>query len=239
MIPGPVASDRWALVVEDHAETRTWLVEALETAFPGERAVAVETLYDAAMVLDEATPARLQRLHLALIDLGLPDGSGMELIGRLAEQMPHVLPVVATVHDDDEHLFGAIAAGAQGYLLKHDDTPALVQRLRRIDDGEPPLSPSIARRIVEHFRQRPPQSVVEPPKPTVQAPAPSQEMIALTAREAEVLALLGRGSRVAEAANRLGLTEQTVATYVKLIYRKLRISSRAEAALAAAQRGLV
>lgn len=235
MIPGPVASDRWALVVEDHTDTRAWLVEALETAFPGERAVAVETLSDAAMVLDEASPARLQRLHLALIDLGLPDGSGMTLISRLAEQMPHVLPVVATVHDDDEHLFGAIAAGAQGYLLKHDDTPALVQRLRRIDDGEPPLSPSVARRIVEHFRQRPP----EPPKPAVQVPAPGQEMIALTAREAEVLALLGRGSRVAEAANRLGLTEQTVATYVKLIYRKLRISSRAEAALAAAQRGLV
>ncbi len=235
MIPGPIAHDRWALVVEDHADARAWLVEALETAFPGEQVLAVDSLAEAAKVLADAPPAQLQRLHLALIDLGLPDGSGVELIGRLAEHMPHVLPVVATVHDDDEHLFEAIAAGAQGYLLKHDDTRALVQRLRRIDDGEPPLSPSVARRIVEHFRQRPP----EPQPKLVQPPAPGPEMIALTAREAEVLALLGRGSRVAEAANRLGLTEQTVATYVKLIYRKLRISSRAEAALAAAQRGLV
>jgi DNA-binding NarL/FixJ family response regulator len=240
MIPGPIASDRWALVVEDHADTRAWLVEALESAFPGERALAVGSLAEADKVLAEAPPARLQRLHLALIDLGLPDGSGVELIGRLAERLPHVLPVVATVHDDDEHLFDAIAGGAQGYLLKHDDTNALVQRLRRIDDGEPPLSPSVARRIVEHFRQRPPQDLQPAPATAPSAPAAAPaEMIALTAREAEVLALLGRGSRVAEAANRLGLTEQTVATYVKLIYRKLRISSRAEAALAAAQRGLV
>lgn len=242
MIPGPIASDRWALVVEDHADTRAWLVEALEAAFPGERAVAVSSLAEAGQVLDDAPPATLQRLHLALIDLGLPDGSGVELIGRLAERLPHVLPVVATVHDDDEHLFDAIAGGAQGYLLKHDDANAMIQRLRRIDDGEPPLSPSVARRIVEHFRRRPPPAATPAPPPpaapTVQ-PVQAAEMIALTAREAEVLALLGRGSRVAEAAQRLGLTEQTVATYVKLIYRKLRISSRAEAALAAAQRGLV
>jgi DNA-binding NarL/FixJ family response regulator len=145
----------------------------------------------------------------------------------MAERLPHAAPVVATVHDDDEHLFEAITAGAQGYLVKSQEATALAARLRRIDDGEPPLSPSIARRIMAHFRD---QAREEKPLP------PETD---LTPRELEVLTLLAKGSRVAEAAQRLGLTEQTVATYVKLIYRKLRISSRAEAALAAARRGLV
>ena len=170
-------------------------------------------------------------LKIALIDLMLPDGSGMTLIEQLRRDRPDTMPVVVTTYDDDANLTQAMALGAQGFLLKHHDRETLIRCLRRIEDGEPPLTPSIARRILAHFQRR--SAAVAP----ASVAAESEE--SLTPREAEVLGLLARGSRVVEVAARLGLTEQTVATYVKIIYRKLRISSRAEAALEAARRGLV
>ncbi len=163
------------------------------------------------------------------IALVMPDGvtvcSGN--VSAFGNQLT-VTPIVTTIYDDDHHLFDAIAAGAQGYLLKDQHPDTLIEYLHRIDAGEPPLSPSIARRMLQHFsRSRPP------------APAaiPAEEV--LTAREMDVLRLLGRGLRVNEAAHTLGLTPHTVAGYVKTVYRKLNISSRAEAALEAARRGLV
>jgi DNA-binding NarL/FixJ family response regulator len=227
--PGAAAAaGQLALVVEDLPETRGCLAEALGTAFPGIEVRAVATLAATRRLLAELSPAEKARLRLALIDIGLPDGSGIDLIAEIAEAHPQAMAIVTTIFDDDAHVFDAIAAGAQGYLLKNRDPDLLVRYLRRIEHGEPPLSPSIARRIMAHFRSRP-----RPAAPTL----PDGE--ALTAREAEVLGLLGRGSRVPEVAFRLGLTDQTVATYVKTIYRKLRISSRAEAALEAARRGLI
>ena len=136
------------------------------------------------------------------------------------------MPVVVSIYDDDAHLFDAIAAGAQGYLLKDEGAEVLVGRLREIARGEPPLSPSIARRILCHFH-----------RPHDAATAPRREL--LTPRETEVLALLGRGFRIGDAADSLGLTRHTVAGYVKIIYSKLNISSRAEAALEAKRLGLV
>lgn len=226
MAAGRVAAAQLVLVVEDQTDTRMWLAGIVGQAMPGAEVVTFPRLLDARSWLHGLDGQDRARLRVALIDLGLPDGSGIELIRELAEHFPETLPVVATVYDDDSYLFDAIAAGAQGYLLKDQDAEVLVHRLRRMEDGEPPLSPSIARRMMTHFRRQPP-------------PAPATEDSALTPRELEVLALLGRGSRVPEAARRLGLTDHTVSTYVKIIYRKLRISSRAEAALEASRRGLL
>ena len=212
-----------ALVVEDQRDTRAWLVEIARSAF-GEIRVAVGADLAAGHAwLDEAdTAAR----SIALIDLVLPDGCGIDLIRRIAERHPGVMPVVVSIYDDDAHLFDAIAAGAQGYLLKDEGAEVLVGRLREIARGEPPLSPSIARRILCHFH-----------RPHDAATAPRREL--LTPRETEVLALLGRGFRIGDAADSLGLTRHTVAGYVKIIYSKLNISSRAEAALEAKRLGLV
>lgn len=220
---------RLALVVEDLVEVRRWLVSALQMAFPGIEVGEAGSLGEASAWLRriEAEPARAAAFRIALIDLGLPDGSGVDLVRQLAERHPAVLPVVATIYDDDLHLFPAIAAGAQGYLLKEQEQETLVRHLRQIDEGLPPLSPSIARRMLAHFRQ---------PAAPVAAKAP---VTALTPRETEVLSCIGRGLRVGETAGVLGLAEQTVAGYVKTLYRKLNISSRAEAALEAARRGLV
>jgi DNA-binding NarL/FixJ family response regulator len=139
------------------------------------------------------------------------------------------MPIVTTIYDDDDHLFEAIAAGGQGYLLKDQNPDTLIQYLHRIDQGEPPLSPSIARRILEHFSTA---------RSAATAPSPRPDET-LTPREMDVLRLLGRGLRVNEAARVLELTPHTVAGYVKNIYRKLNISSRAEAAVEAVRRGLV
>lgn len=223
------AQHRLALVVEDNALVRQGLSEALAHAFEGIEVAQASSLAEGRQWLDavRADPLRRAAFRIALVDLGLPDGSGVELVQRIADECPQALPVVATIYDDDLHLFPAIEAGAQGYLLKEQDQQMLVRHLRRIDEGLPPLSPSIARRMLAYLRQRSAPVVARAPE------------TALTPRETEVLSCIGRGLRVGETAGVLGLAEQTVAGYVKTLYRKLNISSRAEAALEAARRGLV
>jgi DNA-binding NarL/FixJ family response regulator len=221
--PQKSTESSFALVVEDLPDTREWLCAVLRQTFPELTVEAFPTLGEARRWLDAAGSVRLAR-----VKIGLPDGSGIDLIRELVDRCSSIVPIVATIFDDDEHLFDAIAAGAQGYLLKNQEQAVLAHYLRRIESGEPTLSPSIARRMFAYFRDR----------PGSKSKAPEPEA-ALTPREMEVLALLGVGSRVPEVAYRLGLTEHTVATYVKTIYRKLKISSRAEAALEASRRGLI
>lgn len=217
------------LVVEDDPGARPWLADCLRSAFGGiPVATAGGVVAARAWLAGRAADGTGGNL-IALIDLGLPDGSGIEVIRLLADGKTAgggtAVPVVTTIYDDDAHLFEAIAAGAAGYLLKDRNTAVMVDYLRRIQAGEPPLSPSLSRRILEHFRHQPPAA---PPVPAD----------TLTPRERDVLALLGRGLRSAEVAGVLKLSEHTVASHVKAIYSKLNISSRAEAALEARNRGL-
>ncbi len=217
---------RRGLVVEDQTDTREWLVSVLKSAFGDIEVTAFADLAGARSWL-AAKGAREGRV-IALIDLALPDGSGVDLIAAIAQDHPGVIPVVVSIYDDEAHLFDAVAAGAQGYLLKDQQPETLVRRLMEIEKGEPPLSPSIARRILAHFQKG--------------APASNETNIpdvALTVRETEVLGLLARGLRISDAAADLGLTRHTVAGYVKVIYSKLNIASRAEAALEARKRGLI
>ena len=220
--PAPIKRSGIALVVEDQAEVRAGLVERLLAVFPDFRIVETASIRTARQWLDETTEA--EQLNIALVDLGLPDGNGVEVVAMLARRCPAAIPVVATVYDDDNHLFDALSAGAQGYILKDANDADLEASLRAIARGEPALSPSIAQRILRHFHQRPATRVDDG---------------ILTARESEVLGWLGRGLTVRETARKLGLTEHTTASYVKLIYSKLNISKRAEAALEAQRRGLV
>lgn len=219
-----------ALVVEDQALVRRWLVQLLRSH------VGCTTVHEAARV-DEALAAvaALPPLGLALVDLNLPDGSGTDVIAALRQRHPTAVVVVSTVYDDDRHVFPALAAGAHGYLLKEQDPATLGPQLARILDGEPPLSPSVARRLMDYFQRRPVRAA---PGPDTVAAALAPPAVVLTSRETEVLSLIGRGLRTGEVARLLGLSEHTVARYVKEIYRKLDISSRAEAALEASRRGL-
>ena len=132
-----------------------------------------------------------------------------------------------TIHDDDEHLFPALQAGAFGYVLKEQARELIAEQLNRMSQGEPPLSPSIARRVIAYFAaQARPQA-----KDTI-------PHVQLTDRENEVLLRVAKGFTLPEIGVQLNLSRHTIADYVKQIYRKLNVSSRAEAALEAQRLGL-
>ena len=204
------------LVVDDLDEARAWLADALREAFPG-------MVVDVAASIGEALARLDPPPRIALVDLGLPDGNGTRLIEVLRGRDAGTVCIVATVFDDDAHLFPALRAGAQGYVLKDRDRAALVDMLRGIADGQPPLSASVARRLLQHFHPLP-VADDEPP---------------LTPRETEVLRLTAKGLTLAEVAEALGISRHTVSGYLKDVYRKLSVGTRAEAALEAARRGLV
>ena len=207
-----------ALIVEDLDEPRQWLAEILPQVLPAVRRV------DAAANLAEARECmRNFSYGLALVDWGLPDGTSENLIRELVAARAGALVIVATIHDDDAHVFPALRAGASGYILKSQPREVVAGQLRRIDSGELALSPSIALRVLKHFR------------PEVQAESPK----ALTEREVDVLRLIAKGYKVPEVGQLLGISTHTVSTYIRDIYRKLGISSRAEATMEAARRGLV
>lgn len=204
------------LIVEDLSETRRWLAEIVATAFPNCE------IHAAASMRAGIGEVAARDFDVALIDLGLPDGSGLDVLRNLRLLRPETICVVTTVMGDDASIVGALSAGAQGYLLKEQPQGLLTLQLRQMAEGLPALSPSVARRIMEHFRRTGPA-------------APDGE---LTAREREVLGLIGRGLRNNEVAVQLAISENTVAGYIKSIYRKLGISSRAEASWHAARLGL-
>ncbi len=218
-VPTEKTQPRQCLLLEDQPTTRDWMLDVVARAFDNVEIATAGSLKAANAWLD----AHADELWLAIVDLGLPDGSGIDIVKRLQASHPYVLCIVATIYDDDAHLFEAIAAGARGYVLKDEEADLLVGYLHRIERGEPPLSPSIALRMLSHFRA---------------PPAKPDDDAGLSPRESEVLTLLARGLTVAEAARRLGLQPQTVASYVKVIYQKLCVSSRAEATREAIRRGL-
>ncbi|MDO9524114.1 MAG: response regulator transcription factor [Gemmobacter sp.] len=204
------------LIVEDVAETRRWLTGLVQAAFPAATVAEAATLRAGLAAIRDG-------FDLALIDLGLPDGSGLEVLRALRQSQAGALCVVTTAMGDDASIVAALSSGADGYLLKEQPEDVLLRQLRQLSLGIPALSPAIARRIMEHFRLTGP------------AAAPDAD---LTAREREVLALIGRGMRNTEVAASLGLAETTVAGYIKAVYRKLGISSRAEASWHATRLGL-
>jgi DNA-binding NarL/FixJ family response regulator len=183
---------------------------------------------EAARVHDALELVSAVRFELALVDLGLPDGSGVTVVEKLREAQPECQSVVVTIHDDDDHLFPALQAGAYGYILKEQARELIAEQLQRISQGEPPLSPSIARRVIAYFAQQ----AKTPP------PADILPDVQLTERESEVLLRVAKGFTLPEIAVQLGLSRHTIADYVKQIYRKLNVSSRAEAALEAQRLGL-
>ena len=208
---------RNAIIVEDVAETRTWLVGAVAAAFPH---CDVRSFVD---VRSGIHAAKGLPVDLAIIDLGLPDGDGQSVVSAFREHQPDATIIVATIMGDDASIVSALSAGAHGYLLKDTPQELFARQLSDLAQGLPALSPSIARRIVDHFRST---AATQKPDAT------------LTPREKEVLTLIGRGLRNSEVADALSLTENTVATHIKSIYAKLDVSSRVEAALKASRMGL-
>ena len=206
------------LIVEDIDDTSRWMTSILNKAYPSIDIRCASTVQQALDILDDFTP------DLALIDLGLPDGSGVDVIHKISSSDSSTIAIVTTVFDDDANVFSALRAGAKGYILKDTESDDFLRLLQGIIEGKPPLSPSIARRLLASFK------------------APSSDEITstdLTNREEEILTLIAKGYTVTKSASLLGITYNTASGYVKSVYSKLKISSRAEATLAANQRGLV
>lgn len=214
-----------ALIVEDQPGAREFLSGAVREVFCGLEIVTTKSIAETERWLKLWNGwGRTPSLRLALVDIGLPDGSGIRLLEQLSADEPTTLSLVVTIFRDDDHLFDALRAGAYGYLLKDDEPAVFLETLKRLQRDEPPLSPSVARRLLAHFH----------------SPSKSNEGEAeLTMRQRETLTLLAQGLTVPEAADRMGLSAQTVAGYVKIIYHKLHVSTRAEATREAVRRGLV
>lgn len=167
----------------------------------------------------------LAQPDVALIDLGLPDGDGTELIAELARRSRHTSVLVVTVFGDEAHVVRALQAGAHGYLLKDTPTAEFGRAIRAVSEGASPLSPQVARYLLRHFAR----------------PAHPQDTLAepLTPREQDVLKAISQGFSVPEAARRLEVAPSTVAAHIKSIYSKLAVHSRVEAVNQARARGLI
>jgi DNA-binding NarL/FixJ family response regulator len=164
----------------------------------------------------EAALAELPALRpdVVLMDINLPGMNGVECVRRLKEQLPDTQIVMLTAYEDTDNIFNALAAGASGYLLKRTSGPELLAALREVMAGGSPMTAHIARKVVQSFQR----------KPATPEPAAN-----LSPREQEVLDLLARGLIYKEIAERLGITYETVHTYIRRIYEKLQVRTRTEA----------
>ncbi len=206
-----------ALVLEDNPETREWLISCVQSAFP---ALRIESAADLASAM---TLIGREEFDLALVDLGLPDGSGMDLIRALnAKEYPCYI-VVATIYDDDRNLFTALKAGAKGYILKDQDRERIVSYLQGIKKNRPALSAASSQRLIEHFNSK----------------GEALEQSNLTRREIDVVCLIGKGYSVDQAAEMLKLSPDTIKGYVKSIYTKLQVTNRSEVTLEAIRLGII
>jgi DNA-binding NarL/FixJ family response regulator len=167
---------------------------------------------------------------VALIDLGLPDMDGTELVRQVRQSCPHADVLVVTMFVDDRHVLRSIEAGASGYLLKDSSDQRLLDGIREVRAGGAPISPSIARKVLQQLSVA--QAELRVVKPGVAAePSP------LTSREHDILSLIAKGLSFNEVAEQLDISVFTVVTHVKKIYRKLQVHSRGEAVFEARQSG--
>jgi DNA-binding NarL/FixJ family response regulator len=153
---------------------------------------------------------------IVLMDIQLPDFSGIECTARLKQLMPSVQIIMVTVYEDTERIFKALRAGACGYLLKRCTPEELISAIREVQQGGAPMSREIARKVIVSFQ--------EPITATA-------EVEGLSPREREILELLAAGFPNKEIASRLGLTDGTVRWHLRHVYHKLHVRSRTEAAL--------
>ena len=196
-------------IVEDDAATRSILADWIDQA-PTFHCVG--QYGDAASAL-ASLPARAP--DVVLVDINLPGVSGIECVRQLKPKLPQTQFVMVTVYGDGEHIFEALAAGASGYLLKRLTRESLLAALAEVHGGGSPMSSSIARKVVQFFR-------------STRLPLPTQ-LESLSPRELDVLRLLAEGYVNKEVADRLALSAPTVATYIRRIYEKLHVHSRAAA----------
>lgn len=230
-LPANAAAVRVAVVEDDPA-----MLERLCQVVAGDArlllAARLSTLREARAWL------QTHACDVLLTDLGLPDGSGIDLIRECAVRHPGTDIMVISLFGDDQNVLAAIEAGADGYVLKDDDQPDVAQAILTLRAGGSPMSPLIARRLLRHVKLSAAPSVAAPVDALAAVPAPGGTAV-LTQRELDVLNLIARGYTYQECARLLRVGMSTVQTHIKSMYRKLAVNSRTEAVFEARLLGLL
>jgi len=195
-------------IVEDNNDMRESVALALNES-SGIRCTGTYATAEAAV---QDLP--FQKPDVALVDINLPGMNGIECVAKLKAQLPRLQILMLTRYEQGDLIFDSIRAGASGYLLKRTPAAELVQAIEQVHAGGAPMTPQIARKFISHFQQ------IE---------KPSDDTEKLTAREQEVLALLAKGYLYKQIADKLGITINTLRTYLRAIYDKLHVHSRTEA----------
>ncbi|KYP11672.1 MAG: hypothetical protein A0129_06300 [Limnobacter sp. CACIAM 66H1] len=216
------------MLVDDDERIQQALRLAIETHPELNLVGQAYTLKEAIAVVEELQP------EVVLVDLGLPDGSGLELIAHIHQHMPGCESMVLTVFGDESHVISSIEAGATGYLTKDTRTADILDRLKQLRAGGSPISPVIARRLLNRFR-----GVATPDQLPTSKTAMNQEFTPLSEREQQVLEMVAKGFMQAEIADILGVSINTISTYIKRIYKKLAVNSRTSAVHRANALGLI
>jgi DNA-binding NarL/FixJ family response regulator len=211
------------IVVEDDPAFLTRFCRAVASAADLALLAAVGDIASARAAIARQAP------DVLLTDLGLPDGSGIDLIRETARLHPATDIMVISVFGDEEHVLASIEAGATGYILKDSLPEELVALIAQLRAGGSPISPLIARRLLDRFRPKKAPADVVPDAPAT----------ALSPRESEVLALIAKGFNFAEIARLLEVSPHTITAHVKKIYQKLAVHSRGEAVYEAGKMGLL
>jgi DNA-binding NarL/FixJ family response regulator len=207
-------------VVEDDARLRRTFVDVLESSTECRCLGAFATGAEAVAGIPALAP------DVVIMDVNLPDTTGVECVKMLAPKLPGTQILMVTVYQDPDTTFQALAAGAHGYLVKPVLPERLLEAIREIRAGGVPMSRTIARKVIETFRSR--EAAEEAGTSTTRALAASPEEESLTSREQQVLELLVKGYSYKEVSKELGISTSTVGTYVQRIYEKLHVSSRRE-----------
>lgn len=210
------------LLVDDHALFREGLA-GLIRAEPD-----LSVISQAGTMQEAIAMTRDLKPDLVLMDITLPDGTGVEATQAILSMRPTTRIMMLTMHEDDAHLFAAVRAGAMGYLTKNTRVTELLERVRGVARGEAGISPVMARHILDEFSRLPGRQ-----------PADSMETSQLTAREIEILGELARGATNHEIAQRLVISEHTVRNHVSNVLAKLHLHSRRDAARYAREHGLI
>jgi DNA-binding NarL/FixJ family response regulator len=196
------------------------------------------------MVLSSISCTRAQALQaldaepadVLVVDLGLPDGSGIDVIRAALVRWPDCNVMVSTAFGDEQHVIRSLEAGAAGYLLKDSTPQSMLVEIRSLHAGGSPISPLIARQILMRFVTN---QIDKPNLKLVERASSTKQQVNLSARERQVLEYITKGFTSEEIAKLIEVSRHTVQTFVRRIYSKLEVSSRAEAIYEARHRGLL
>ena len=228
------------LIVEDDTQMREFFAASVQRSTQLTLIRSVASVAEAKACLDQAD----QQVDVLLTDLGLPDGSGLEVIRHARMCQPACESLVISMFGDEDNVLSSIEAGALGYIHKDAAPDDIAKTILEMKAGASPISPMIARRVL--FKYRSMQSDTVMPVTTAPAPlsvakseAPEAGKGLLSRREREVLELVSRGFSYGEIAESKGLSVHTVQTHVKSLYYKLEVHSKMEAVLEATRMGLL